>query len=79
MATKSPAKVKFAPPNKLCEVHSIITWSYAYQEARKGPWEMHARDRDRFRLRIFRVEQSIKHIFDQEHRTRIYKERFQNE
>ncbi|XP_050302615.1 uncharacterized protein LOC126740578 [Anthonomus grandis grandis] len=76
---KKPEKrVKFAPPNQLCEVHPMIKWSYAYQAARKGPWEMHARDRDRFRWRIFRVEQDIKYIFDQEHRNKIYNERFRN-
>lgn len=68
--------VQFAPDNSLCEVHPMIKWSFAYQAARKGPWEMYARDRSRFRDRINRVEKEIKYIFDLQHRNKIYKERF---
>ena len=28
------------------------TWLYAYQNARRGEWEMFARDHERFQLRI---------------------------
>ncbi|XP_060534033.1 uncharacterized protein LOC132706615 [Cylas formicarius] len=71
-----PKKVRFASDDKLCDVHPMIKWSYAYQAARKGPWEQHARDRSRFNDRVLRVEQQIKHVFNPKHRENIYKERF---
>ncbi|XP_066144258.1 uncharacterized protein [Euwallacea fornicatus] len=71
-------KVKFATEDKLCEIHPMIKWSYAYQAARKGPWEMYARDRDRFKDRALRVERDIKHVFEPQHRERICRQRFKN-
>ncbi|CAG9768130.1 unnamed protein product [Ceutorhynchus assimilis] len=76
--TRDKKKVRFVSDEKLCEVHSMIKWSFAYQSARKGPWEMYARDRCRFKDRILRVEWDIKNIFNRKHRERIYKERFEN-
>ncbi|XP_076256196.1 protein phosphatase 1 regulatory subunit 15 [Rhynchophorus ferrugineus] len=69
-------KVNFAPEDKLCKVYPMIKWSYAYQAARKGPWEMHARDRTRFKDRINRTENELKPILKFEHRDNIYKQRF---
>ncbi|KAL1488220.1 hypothetical protein ABEB36_015176 [Hypothenemus hampei] len=70
-------KVRFAAEDKLCEVHPMIKWSYAYQAARKGPWETFARDRCRFKDRVARVERDVKHVLNPEHRAKIYRERFE--
>lgn len=57
----------------------MVTWSYAYQAARKGPWEIHARDRMRFKRRIDSVEMALEGIFDKEHREKVFAERFASE
>ncbi|KAH0816907.1 hypothetical protein GEV33_005885 [Tenebrio molitor] len=69
-------KVRFADDDKLCEVHQMVMWSYAYQSARKGPWEEYARDRARFKRRVVNIETIIGHVFTGEHRSRIYEQRF---
>ena len=45
-------RVCFKPEAELVKVHLIVAWDFAYRNARKGPWEELARDRDRFRRRI---------------------------
>ena len=35
------------------------TWLYAYQNARRGEWEMFARDHERFQLRIKKLSKVI--------------------
>ena len=52
---KHPNKVHF-PTKGLVKVHKLMHWTYAYKAARKGPWEQYARDRERFKKRIERVE-----------------------
>ncbi|XP_044260656.1 uncharacterized protein LOC123008729 [Tribolium madens] len=69
-------KVRFASDSRLCEIHPMIMWSYAYQAARKGPWEEYARDRDRFNKRVRKTEAIIGHVFTDEHRSKIYQQRF---
>ncbi|KAJ3652141.1 hypothetical protein Zmor_018132 [Zophobas morio] len=69
-------KVRFANDSKLREIHPMVVWSYAYQAARKGPWEEYARDRDRFKNRVRNTETLIGHIFTAGHRSRIYEQRF---
>lgn len=69
-------QVRFADDDKLCEVHQMVMWSYAYQSARKGPWEEYARDRARFKRRVVNIETIIGHVFTGEHRSRIYEQRF---
>lgn len=59
-------------------VHVMHTWSYAYRAARKGEWEMYARDRERFKLRIQRAALTLNPILDREHRQKIYEKRFVN-
>lgn len=54
----------------------MIQWSFAYQAARKGPWEEYARDRERFKKRINSVEKTLNWIFDPKHRKDIYEQRF---
>lgn len=59
-------------------VHVMHTWSYAYRAARKGEWEMYARDRERFKLRIQRTALTLNPILQREHRQKIYEKRFAN-
>lgn len=70
-------QVRFADDSELCQVHPMITWSYAYQSARMGPWQKYALDRVRFRDRIRDFEEKLKPVLDSGHRDRIFKERFQ--
>lgn len=68
--------VHFAEPEKLLQVHPMIAWSFAYQSARKGPWEDMKRDRERFQQRIDNVQVEIASVLQPEHRKRVYAERF---
>lgn len=45
-------RVTFKSDSELVVIHHIVAWSFAYRQARKGPWEEYARDRDRFSRRI---------------------------
>lgn len=54
----------------------MVKWSYAYRNARKGPWEEYARDTNRFTRRIEQSEKLLKPILSKEHRDTIYKARF---
>lgn len=38
--------------NEVVQVRHMHYWNFAYRCARKGPWEQHARDRERFNRRI---------------------------
>lgn len=69
-------KVRFASEENLCEIHPMVQWSYAYQKARKGPWEQFALDRMRFRHRVANVQPILDRILEPSHRSKIYKERF---
>ncbi|TTD62565.1 Protein phosphatase 1 regulatory subunit 15B [Bagarius yarrelli] len=61
-------RVKFSP---VVHVHKMRAWSFALQACRKGPWEEHARDRDRFQRRILEIEQAIGYCFMQSHREKF--------
>lgn len=56
----------------------MVQWSFAYQNARKGLWEEAARDRSRFQFRLRRLSDILKPILANEHRNKIYTERFQD-
>ncbi|VEN36317.1 unnamed protein product [Callosobruchus maculatus] len=71
-------QVRFAEDNDLCEVHRMVQWSYAYQQARKGPWEEYARDRDRFSKRIKDLESVLSPVFDSQHRESVYNKIFKD-
>lgn len=60
------------------KINHMIVWSYAYQQARKSEWECLARDRFRFKRRINEVGESLKSVLENNHRLRIYEERFVN-
>lgn len=66
LPTRSKQKVQF---NDKPVIHHIFAWSFAYQAARKGPWEQYARDSDRFKQRIKQTEKKIGHIFPRNHVT----------
>nr|DAC81332.1 TPA_asm: hypothetical protein [Megastigmus wasp adintovirus] len=40
-------------------IHKMYTWTYANRCARRGEWEQVARDRERFKLRIKRIEKIL--------------------
>lgn len=74
-----PAKrVRFPEDRKLCQVHNMVQWSFAYKHARKGPWEEYARDRDRFSRKSAEIELLVAPVFDAAHRSKIYRERFKD-
>lgn len=57
-------------------IHVMYVWDYAYRIARKSHWEIYARDRERFKFRIQKVETILISILKKEHRHKIYKKRF---
>uniref|UniRef100_A0A3Q4HIQ3 Protein phosphatase 1 regulatory subunit 15A-like n=1 Tax=Neolamprologus brichardi TaxID=32507 RepID=A0A3Q4HIQ3_NEOBR len=63
--TQKKVIIRFSP---VVKVHVLRTWPFARQASRKGHWEEMARDRDRFRRRIDKLEQVIGHCFTQTHR-----------
>lgn len=67
-------KVKFeTSKNKL---HNMVTWRYAYEQARRGHWQIAALDRSRFERRISEANKVLADILNCNHRKRIYSERF---
>lgn len=66
-------KVKF---NLIPIVHIMVQWNYAYQAARKSPWERIAQDRQRFQKRIRTISRILNPILTVQHRSRIWQERF---
>lgn len=70
-------KVRFAENEELCEIHPMVQWSFAYRNARKGPWEEYARDRHRFNKRIHDTGEVLSRILDLKHRENVYRERFE--
>lgn len=57
-------------------MHVLRTWTFAYQQARKGEWEQNGRDRVRFHDRIKRIELTLSPILAADHRQKIYCDRF---
>lgn len=53
--------------------HYIISWKFAYKEARKSSWETYTRDRIRFNKRISHIENILTPILDIKHREYILK------
>lgn len=68
-----PSQVRF---NTKPVVHVMHAWDYAYRAARKGNWEMYARDRGRFQRRICETASILNRILEPEHRLKIYENRF---
>uniref|UniRef100_A0A182RQF9 PP1c_bdg domain-containing protein n=1 Tax=Anopheles funestus TaxID=62324 RepID=A0A182RQF9_ANOFN len=57
-------------------VHVMRAWDFAYRQARKGDWEMAARDSERFRKRITDLEPVLGPALQSALRDKIYAERF---
>ncbi|XP_053666060.1 uncharacterized protein LOC128715202 [Anopheles marshallii] len=57
-------------------VHVMRAWDFAYRQARKGDWEMAARDSERFRKRITDLEPVLGPALQPALRDKIYAERF---
>jgi hypothetical protein len=67
-------KVKF---DLNIKIHVLRVWNFAYSESRKGDtWQQFARDRERFKMRIMRQEKDLNVVLAQEHRERIFTQRF---
>lgn len=49
---RSRKQVRFPSDSSISVVHEIVAWNYAYRAARKGPWELYARNRAHFRRKI---------------------------
>lgn len=62
--------------NTTPKVHVIRAWDFAYRAARKGEWEQFARDNERFKYRILKLQPTIDAVLEQKHRDRIYDQRF---
>ncbi|XP_077373247.1 uncharacterized protein LOC144016249 [Festucalex cinctus] len=60
--------VRFSP---VVEVHVMWAWRFATAASRKGPWEEMARDRERFRRRVFEAERAIGYCLEPAHRARM--------
>lgn len=58
------------------KIHNMVVWSYAYEQARRGHWQIVAVDRSRFDRRIAETSKVLEDILMSDHRLRIYKERF---
>lgn len=69
-------QVKF---NLKPEIHVMVKWTYAYRTARIGHWERAARDRFRFKERISKTEKTLGYIFNIQHRSQVWEQRFQTE
>ncbi|XP_050097023.1 armadillo-like helical domain-containing protein 4 [Anopheles aquasalis] len=67
-------KVRF---NTKPVVHVMRAWDFAYRQARKGEWEMAARDRERFRKHIADLEPVLGPALQPALRDRIYQQRFE--
>lgn len=67
-------KVTFNEKNN--KIHHMITWSFAYRNARKSDWQILALDGYRFKNRINIISKNLDPILENEHRDRIYNERF---
>ena len=63
---RSAIKVRFGD----VKVYNVIAWGHAYRQARCGPWEEQARDRERFKRRVKNLEPLLSRVLDPHHRRR---------
>ncbi|XP_069769768.1 protein phosphatase 1 regulatory subunit 15B [Narcine bancroftii] len=70
-AVHKPAskKLRFSP---IVKVHTMVAWSFALREARKGHWMQMAHDRVRFMHRIQNTEMAIAYCLQKDHRMKIW-------
>jgi len=65
-------KVQFSSDVSMVTVLNQLEWADAYQQARCGPWEQYARDRERFARRIREVDSQIGWVLNAHHRATKY-------
>lgn len=58
------------------KVHVLVKWDFAYRQARTSEYQKYYLDRLRFERRIAECENFLHNIFDEQHRNKIYYERF---
>lgn len=58
------------------KVHQMVVWSFASRKARESKYERLAVDRSRFYKRIKDCELVLEKILNNEHRCKIFKDRF---
>ena len=75
MVGESSKRVSFNPNIK---VHTIVAWNFAYRQTRKDYWITVAADRFRFQRRIQQCKTILDETLSEEHRCRIYNDRFAN-
>jgi hypothetical protein len=68
-------KVSFVNDGKPMKIHYMVAWPYAYNQSRKGGWEVVVADRHRFRRRIRQSESLLSKVFQEHHRKMLEKER----
>lgn len=68
--------VKTVTFEEYVQVHSMVVWSYAYRQARRGQWMENYLDNLRFRHKVDCIQPILSHILDVNHRLKIYNERF---
>lgn len=54
----------------------MVKWDFAYRAARLGPWEEMARDRERFKDRIYSIGRILEPVLSSHVRNKIWNERF---
>ena len=70
-------QVHFANEEDLVVIHpETAEWCQAYEEARIGPWVQFAADRERFKKRITDSETVLNPILSNDHREKVYSDRF---
>lgn len=57
-------------------IHLLVAWAFAYRKARESTYELLAIDRYHFKRRIERSELILKNILSNNHRCKIYNDRF---
>ena len=58
------------------KVHLLVKWDFAYRPARKNEYHKFYLDRLRFERKIVECKNIFNNIFDEEHRNKIFNERF---
>lgn len=68
----SPKKGKHVRFDSRLRVHTMYTWLFASNQARKGQWYFYAIDRMRFQNRIKNTAICIEHVLSPTHRQKIF-------
>ncbi|KAK5646712.1 hypothetical protein RI129_005176 [Pyrocoelia pectoralis] len=72
-STESEAMKKVTFDESQNRVYIMVVWPFAYEEARKGPWETIALDRYRFSRKIEEFNRLLSPVLQEKHRAKIYR------